>query len=341
MKLSIVGKGVKTYFRLIGTCLVLIPLLAVSTGLNASAATSGQGSASGLSISPLRSDLTLTSGQANEINITLKNITGGPILAKVAVQDFESDNVSGNPKIITDPNFNDPSSIRNFLVGLGNVPLATGEQKTFNIPVQAPPNTPPGAYYGLIEYQAIPNNGGTVNGNNKVALSAAVSQLVFITVPGVVNERLQLTSVQVYHDATGTSQGLFFTHVPKSVGVQIHNYGNAFATPFGNVTLQNSEGKKIYSYELNGGITRGLMLPNSSRIFKNPIKNITRPGRYTVVVNASYGAGSAILTAKKSFWYIQTWLIIVIILIVALLVLAVWLARRRYKRATRRHHPRY
>jgi hypothetical protein len=309
-------------------------------GLNAHAATPTSGSASGLSISPLRQELTLKPGQADKIDITLKNITGGPIEAKVAVQDFESDNVTGNPKIITDPNFKDPASIRNFLVGLGNVPLATGEQQTFSIPVQAPANATPGAYYGLIEYQAVPLDNGTASGNNKVALSAAVSQLVFITVPGNITQRMEINAIHIYRDSAGTKEGLFFTTIPKSAGVALTNLGNGFAKPFGRVSLQNSEGKEIYAYELNGTITPGLVLPNSSRIFKNALENIKRPGRYTLVANISYGSGSAILTGKKTFWYIPTWLPLLFIVILAILIGAALLARRRYKRGTSRHYRR-
>jgi hypothetical protein len=310
------------------------------TGLGAHAAAPNAGGASGLSISPLRQELTLKPGQADKIDITLKNITGGPINAKVSVQDFESDNVTGNPKIITDPNVKSPASIRGFLVGLGNVPLALGEQKTFSIPVQAPGNAAPGAYYGLIEYQAVPANNGGAGGNNKVALSAAVSQLVFITVPGNITERMQVNAIHVYRDKDGTKEGLFFTSPPKSVGIDLKNLGNGFAKPFGHIGLQNSHGKEIYSYELNGGITRAIVLPNSSRIFKNELKNIKRPGRYTIVANISYGSGSAILVGKKTFWYIPPWVPAVLVVVLAILVGGVLLARRRYKRGTSRHYHR-
>jgi hypothetical protein len=301
---------------------------------------SSAASASGLSISPLRQNLTLNPGQAGAVDITLKNITGGPVIAKAKVQDFESDGSTGNPKIISNPNQVSSASIKNFLVGLGNIPLATGQQTTFAIPVQVPANTAPGAYYGLVEYQAIPvdSNGVPTGNSNVVALSAAVSQLVFITVPGKVADHAQLTAVYVYSDKAGTNSGIFFTHPPKMVGVALQNVGNAFVTPFGNVTLQNTEGKSVYSYELNGGITRGLMLPNSTRIFKNQIQNITRPGRYTVAVSASYGNGSVILIGKKSFWYIPIWLVIIFIVIILALIGMVWWIRRRYKRTTDRHH---
>lgn len=316
--------------------LLFIPLLILSSSPLAVAAGS-----SGLSISPLRQSLTLKPGQAGKIDVTLKNITGGPIIAKAKVQDFESDNITGNPEIITDSNVKSPASIRNFLVGLGDVPLATGEQTSFSIPVQAPANAAPGAYYGLLEYQAVPVSANNPNGNNVVSLSAAVSQLVFITVPGNVTQILQINKIHVYHNKNGTNEGLFFSSPPQAAGIELHNTGNAFATPFGTIVLQNSGGKTIDTYELNGSITQSLMLPNSTRIFVNPLKNIKHPGRYTLIANISYGKGSAILIGKKTFWYIQTWLIIVVIIVILALIGLVWLAWRRYaKHSTARQHRR-
>ncbi|HSX45790.1 MAG TPA: hypothetical protein VLG27_02165 [Candidatus Saccharimonadia bacterium] len=322
----------KSFLRRVLVGLAVFPVILLSSA-NATAA---GGSASGLSISPLRQEITLKPGQADKIDITLKNITGGPVTAKASVVDFESDNVTGNPKIITDPNFKSPASIAPFLIGLGNVNLATGEQRSFSIPVQAPSNAAPGAYYGLIEYLAVPQNPGQAGGgNNKVALSAAVSQLVFITVPGNITERMQLTAIHIYTTKDGNKEGVFFTKKPEAAGVELKNLGNGFATPFGRVTLTNSTGKTVYSYELNGGVTRGLVLPDSSRVFRNALKNIGGPGRYTLTASVSYGNGSAILTGKKTFWYIPTWLPFVLIAVVVLLLAAAYLARRRYRKGNR------
>lgn len=316
-----------------------LPFVILFSSLGAHAATT-PGSASGLSISPLRQELTIKPGQADKIDVTLKNITGGPITAVASTQDFESDNATGNPRIITDPKVHSPASIRNFLVGLGNVELATGEQKSFSIPVQIPSNATPGAYYGLIEYQAVPSQAGSTSGNNRVALSAAVSQLVFITVPGNITERMQFNAIHIYKDKQGTKEGVFFTSVPQAAGIELRNLGNGFEKPFGTVTLQSSTGKTIYSYELNGNITRGIVLPNSSRVFVNALKNIKGPGRYTLSASVSYGSGSAILTGKKTFWYIPKWVPVALVIILLILVGAVWLVRHRYKRTAERGYRR-
>jgi hypothetical protein len=321
----------KVKIRRLLLSLALISGVVLSTNITSFAATPTAGGASGLSISPLKQSLTLKPGQASAIPITLKNITGGPIVAKAGVKDFESNGINGDPKIITNPNYQDPASIKSFLVGLGNVDLAVGQQKTIDVPVQAPPKASPGAYYGLITFQAVPQSNTVSGGNNNVALSAAVSQLVFITVPGNVSQSLQLTSIELYKNSQGTKQGnILFTKPPKAVGVSLQNFGNAFAAPFGTVVVEKGS-KQIYSYQLNGGITRGLLLPNSSRTFISKIKNISSPGHYKVVVNASYGSGSSILTATKSFWYIPTWLIIIAVIILVLIIVGIWLLRLNFK----------
>jgi hypothetical protein len=314
--------------------LSLTILASTAVGHAATAPAPVQAGASGLSISPLRREITLAPGKADKLDITLKNITGVPIVARVSIQDFQSDNVSGIPKIITNDKVEVPNGIHKFLVNPGDVSLAVGQQKTFSIPVQTPANAAPGAYYGLVAYQAVPANSNTAGGNNRVALSAAVSQLVFITVPGNIQDRMQLNAIHVYGDKEGNSEGLFFTKPPKSVGIELTNLGNGFAKPFGQVSVKGTGGKEALNYEMNGGIVRSIVLPNSKRIFKNDLKNIKRPGRYTVTASLSYGAGSAILTGKKTFWYIPKGYLLALLVVILLIVGGVWLARRRYRRGT-------
>jgi hypothetical protein len=313
----------------------ILSLSILSSSLIAHAATAPQPSgASGLSISPLRQELTLPPGKADKLDVTLKNITGVSIVAKVSIQDFQSDNVSGIPKIITNPKVQVPNGIQKFLINPSDVALAVGQQKTISIPVQTPAGTAPGAYYGLLAYQAVPANANTPGGQNKVALSAAVSQLVFITVPGNIQDRMQLNAIHVYSDKDGNNEGVLFTKPPKALGIELTNLGNGFAKPFGHVSIKSTGGKEVQAYEMNGGIVRSIVLPNSKRIFKNDLKNITRPGRYTVTASLSYGSGSAILTGKKTYWYIPGAYIIALLAIIVLIVIGVLLARRRYRRDT-------
>ncbi|HZP55505.1 MAG TPA: hypothetical protein VFB03_01910 [Candidatus Saccharimonadales bacterium] len=310
--------------------LILISILFL-TSATVSAAQSP--TTSGISISPTRSELTLSPGEASTLKIIVKNVTSGDIVAKPIVNDFEADNSSGNPKIVLHNPTPLPTSIQNFVQGLQDVPLKKGEQRTLDIVVQVPPHQSAGAYYGLIRYEAVPVNSSSPTSQTSLSLSASVSTIVLVTVPGNLTQKLELKAIHVYRD---DKESTFFLKKPNTVGVEVKNLGNAFAKPFGKVVLQSMSGKQVYSYEVNNANLRANVLPSSSRIFKDALKNVGGPGRYTLVANISYGSGSDILVAKKSFWYIPLWLLIVILVVIIILILVMYTGFRRMR--GRRYH---
>jgi hypothetical protein len=293
-------------------------------------------SGSGLSISPTLSEMTLKPGQADTLDITLKNITSNNITAQASIYDFESDNNTGSPKILGESKGDNPHSIGKFITGLEDVPLKVGEQKKITLPVQAPSDVAPGAYYGIIRYKAIPT-GENAPAPGEVSLSASVGTIVLISVPGNVKEQVQLTGLHVYK---GDSDGTLFFDKPDKVGVEIKNMGNGFVKPFGTVEVRDMAGKKIYSYQLNNTNPRATILPGSSRIFLDTLKNVSGPGRYTVTASVSYGTGSQVLTLKKTFWYIPLWLAGVIVGVLVLLVVLAFTAYRRYRHDRKRAYRR-
>ncbi|HEY5549651.1 MAG TPA: hypothetical protein VIK37_00365 [Candidatus Saccharimonadales bacterium] len=291
---------------------------------------------SGLSISPVLSEFTLKPGQADKLDINLKNITLNKITAQASVADFESDGVSGNPKIIAEPNHISPNSIRKFVLGLEDVPLDVGQQKKVTLAIQIPGDAAPGAYFGIIRYKAIPA-GETAPGPGEVSLSASVGTIVLISVPGNLREQVQLTALHVYR---GDRKGTLFFERPTKIGVELRNLGNGFVKPFGSVEIRNMAGNEVYTYQLNNTNPRASILPSSNRIFENNIKNVGAIGRYTVTASVSYGSGSQVLTLKKTFWYIPLWLTATITAVLVLLVLLVFRAYRHYRHESKRAYRR-
>ncbi len=290
---------------------------------------------SGLSITPTISEFTLKPGQADKIDITLKNITVNPLNAIAAINDFEADNLTGNPQLISDTQDPSPNSIRKFVVGLDNVPLAIGEQKKVTVTIQVPEDTPAGAYYGVIRYKASPAVPGSTPAPGEVSLSASVGTIVLVTVPGQIKEQVQLSGLHVYSGPKNSPResSLFFSQ-PNRVGVEVNNLGNGFIKPYGTIEVRRTFGGRVYSYQLNGQKVKSNVLPNSKRTFINEIFNVNRPGRYTVTANVSYGQGSDVLVLSKTFWYLPAWIFIAIIAVIALLVASALYARRRYKKGS-------
>jgi hypothetical protein len=200
-RLSILALGAGLFFN-------------IFSGLASAATNTAPGS--GLSISPLHNQFTLDPGQTASLQINVKNITNNAVLAKAYVNDFKSDNNTGNPVIITDPNKQLPTSIKKF-VHVQDVQLAVGEKKQVTVPVSIPSDATPGAYYGIIRFRAIPA-GSQTPAEGEVSLSASVGTIVLIQVKGNLKESAQLSALKVY---SGNSSGTFFFKKPNKASVEL------------------------------------------------------------------------------------------------------------------------
>lgn len=317
----------KLYSRRFAAIIAAVALTASHLVVGSTFAQSSQGG-SGLSISPTRTELSLEPGAADSVVVSVKNITSGAITAKMYVNDFEPDNETNEPRLITDPNVKSAASIAGFLSGIEDIELQPNESKDVTVDVSIPENAAPGGYYGAIRFQAVPKSGdeGEQTGS-EVSLTANLLSLVLIEVPGDITQKVEVSSVKAYLDS---KSGSFFTSKPNFVGVEIKNQGNSFVKPFGRVVVKNMGGKEIFNYELNNSDPRSNVLPESTRIFKDKIVNVEKrtvndkevteeksvvsmPGRYTVTADVSYGSGGEVFTVTSSFWYLPAWFLFVLL----------------------------
>ncbi len=291
---------------------------------------------SGLSISPTRTELSIERGQADIIKMSVRNVTNGDIVAKVFINDFESDGETGEPRLLPESEMSRAPSIRPFLVGVTDLDLKNGERQNFDIPVQIPEDAAPGAYYGIIRYAAIPVNNRALE-SGEVSLTASVGTIVMIEVPGEIRQQVQAKDVLFYRkDVAGT----IFSAKPEQIGIRIGNQGNGFIKPFGSVTLVNPLGKQVHEYELNDTDPRSNILPSSTRVFKNPVQGVSVPGRYVATASVSFGNGGDILTIRGVFWYLPWWFVLAVIIFIVLIVLIIIRVRKfaagsRYKKLRR------
>lgn len=283
---------------------------------------------SGLSISPTRTELKIDRGGTDKVEINVRNVTRGPIIAKPFISDFTSDDNTGEPRLTDKRN---SASIASFVKNLQDIPLAPGENKNVTYTVNIPKDAVAGGYYGAITYRAVPANQAAPE-SGEVALTANLGSLVLIEVPGDITEQIQVTGIKVLKDTPkGPKASTFFTTTPNKVGVSIKNNGNSFSKPFGSVIVTNMSGKQVHKYELNDATPRGNILPKSSRTFTDELKGVTKPGRYTVTANVSHGTGGEVLAQKVSFWYIPVWLIITLVVLIAAIGGGIyWLYRKQF-----------
>lgn len=288
---------------------------------------------SGLRISPTRTELSLDKGKSTNIKIFLKNVSGGDITAQAEINDFESEGETGEPRILIDNPEPTSTSIKKFISGLGDVKLKKDQTKEINIKAAIPKDFPSGAYYGVIRYSAIPGGGQSEPG--KLSLTASVATLVLIEVPGNITEQIQLNDILVYD---GEKSGSFFFNPPTQAGIRITNTGTGFSKPFGRVTVNRTlGGNEVYGYELNNTTPRNNILPDTTRVFRDDIKNINMPGRYTIAAGVSHGTNGEVLSKTVSFWYIPVWLAVILVLLLVAVIVGIYLLIRKYRKSSRVH----
>ncbi len=288
-----------------------------------------QDPASGLQISPTRTELTVKKGSSETISITIKNVTGGNIVAKPEINDFESDNDTGTPRIITDENQKSAYTIKDFISNIPDVSMASGESKTVKIPVNVPNDQPPGGYFGVIRFIAEPVSTNNDQSGRQINLTASVGHIVLVNVPGNVKEQLQIVSLEAEKDRKA---GSIFSSAPNGVALGLKNDGNSFSKPFGTVVVRDFRGKEIYKYEINNTDPRGNVLPGSTRTFHDSIQNVSSSlGKYKVAASVSYGSGGDVLVSETTFWVIPMWARILAILLIIILLVAIFFAVKRLR----------
>lgn len=301
---------------------VMAGSLVLFSGLFLASATAQQGQGgSGLQISPPRTDLSLNPGESRTFSVRITNVTQGDLTAQTFVNDFESDNVSGNPKLIVDTNNRTPYTLAEMITGLEDFDLNAGQTRDLELTINVPTDTAPGAYFSAVRFAAIPKGQSTEtdqDNQQQVALTASLAHLVFVEVPGEINEQIQINSFKLERDGM---TGQFFWSAPNKAHVSVTNLGNGFSRPFGKVTISRA-GTEIYSYDINSpdpnnSEFKGIVLPESSRTFTNEVSNITSPGRYTATALVAYGNGSEVLNSTISFWYVPFWIIVLLVIVIA------------------------
>lgn len=274
---------------------------------------------SGLQISPTKTDIGVTAGDKRDFTVVVKNVTQGALRVKTFINDFESDNVTGNPRLIVDTTNRTPYSLAEMIKGLADFDLKAQESKEIKLSLNVPKNAPPGAYFSAIRFTAVPKGSGADapgEGEQQIALTASLAHLVLVEIPGEINEQIQLESLKFQ---SGDKTGSFFLKSPNKALLSIKNLGNGFSRPFGKISISRF-GKEVFSDDINKTDPKAIVLPNSSRTLINDVTNIKTPGRYTAVASVAYGNGAEVINQQVSFWYVPTWLLFALLATLIVLI---------------------
>ena len=310
-----------------GLSVLMVVMLAVAIPRLTAAQSDTSTTGNGLRITPIRQEMVLAPGQVDSYKIEVTNVSPGDINVVTVINDFASDNETGQPRLLTAEEGESPYSLTKFVVLPDDFLLRPGEKKEVEIKVEVPVNIAPGGYFGIVRFAS----GGNQDEQGNIALNASVGSILLVTVPGQVEEGMELGFIQA---RTGGVSRSLFEYTPDTLAINLINTGNSILKPFGRVAIKDMFGNEVMAFEFNGGKFRGNVLPKSSRTFEQELDDFGTIGRYTVEANISYGKGGGnIINAVYTFWIVP-WRLIIGIL--AGILLVVWFATRGVKIYNRR-----
>ncbi len=313
------------------------------------------GGSAGLSIPP-RKNYIIEPGHSITDKLTIGNLDPEHSLnLSLRMIDFTFTGQTGTPKLDLAQNAPlRPWSIRPYTTLPSSVTIQPGGTTTIKYSIRMPKNIGAGSYYSAILYDAAGGNGGNV------ALTASGVTLVFVSVPGIVNENLQLQKFGAYEsNNNGATGGFVFiatNGAPKMIGYVLKNKGNVFESPAGSIIIKDMFGHQVANIDTN--TTQELALLGQSRLFTSCIKTKAQeirleggtstdtscvdpglaPGEYTAHLELYYGQNgnqTHEITNTVSFWYLPWWFLALIAVGIGILIWAFFWTKRKLQAAVK------
>lgn len=322
----------------------VVAISSIAPAISASAASAS------LSIVP-RKNYTIEPGDTVRDTMVIRNLDANETLnLTLRTVDFTFNDDGGTPKLMLAEDAPQTTwSLKPFLKTPDFVTVPPKGSKTLDVSVSIPSGQGAGSYYSAIVYSSSSDTGGNVG------LSASGVTLVFVSVPGVVNEKLTLEKFGAYDlspDAQ-TGQYVFMSaDAPEAIAYTLKNDGNVAEAPVGSIKLKHIFGPEYNITNVNPNSS--LALIGQSRTFTSCIKLKTQdvefegssqktktcddpglwPGYYTVSLDLFYGQNgnkTQEITGTTGYWYLPWWFVITSLILLAALGLFIWSVVRKIK----------
>lgn len=307
---------------------VLGGLSGVASAANSNSASSSNG-ANGYKVSPVRTDLTVKSGESQNVTVYVQNISNAVENLQTIINDFTANaNESGQPVLLLNGKNAPEHGLKQYAtVPNGTFTLQPNEQQAVQVKISIPNNATAGGYYGAVRFA--PSN---TSGDKNVNLSASVASLILVTVPGNLVEKVSLASFQA---AQNDHARTFFTgNKNLSAVARFQNSGDVQEQPFGKVQLKKGS-KVLATYEINNTDPRGNVLPDSIRKFSVGLDKVGSFGKYTIEGNFGYGSDGQLLSGSTSFYVIPGGVILLVVIVLLLILFLIFVFPRMIRNYNR------
>ena len=266
----------------------------------------------GLSAIPPRLEITVNPGQTITKTIKVRNESKLEKIITTDIKDFIVVDDSGTPLQIDNQDLSNRWAASSWIqVSADKLKLKPGETRSLSVTVIAPDDALPGGHYAMILHS--PSN-DTVLSQTSAVIQANVGTLVYITIPGNINEAAQIKDF---------SAPSFSEYGPIPFTATITNLSDIHITPQAFISVTNFLGLKTANLPLES-IN---IFPYTSREFTTNLNKQLLFGRFKAILSAAYGTTGQIATSTIFFWVIPYKLVITLIAILTIIVLIIKLKK--------------
>jgi hypothetical protein len=276
----------------------------------------------GYRLSPVRTDISVARGGSSQVTVYIQNASSAAENLQVVVDDFEAPtNQSGYPALLLNGATAPSHSLKQFVtIPNPTLTLQPNQQDAVLVNINVPANAISGGYYGAIRFAPITVS---ANGIKNVNLSASVASLVLLTVPGALQEQVNVNSFGISQGSSDQTKTVFYSNKNLNAIVRFQNTGNVQEQPFGNIVIKKGN-KELGTFAVNNADVPGNVLPSSIRLFSVKISKVGAFGEYKAEGNFGYGSQGQLLTATSTFYVVPLAAIVVIVLVIILILFLIF-----------------
>jgi hypothetical protein len=301
-------------FLIVVTLLTLLP---TTLPVFAATTTNNFAEGNGYKIYPVRTDLILNPGTADDVNIYIENISSSEEKLQVIVNDFEArSDESGAPALLLNGQTDTQHGLKQYITILNpSLDILPGQMGTITARISVPKSAV-GGYYSAVRVAPA----GLV-GDKNINVAASVGALILAKVSGNIVDHVSIAGFQIV-DSKGNAGTFFTSNKGLQAVVRFQNEGNVQEEPFGKVELKKGT-KVLGNYVVNPSIDGfpSNVLPDSIRKFNISLSNVGSFGKYTVVGNFGYGTNGQLLSAQTTFFVLPVPYIVICVVVLIILIL--------------------
>lgn len=266
----------------------------------------------GLSAIPPRLEITVKPGQTITKTIKVRNESKIEKIISTDIKDFIVVDDSGTPVQVDSKDLSNRWTASSWIqVSNTKLKLKPGETQSLSVTVIAPEDALPGGHYAMVLHS--PSN-DTVLSETGAVIQTNVGTLVYITIPGDINESALIKDFSAPN---------FSEYGPIPFKATISNFSDIHIAPRANINVTNFLGFKTASLALDSTN----IFPYTSREFTTTLNKQLLLGKFKAQLTAAYGTAGQIATASIFFWVIPYKLIITLVAILTIIILIIKLKK--------------